>query len=119
GIGVEVVPFQAAAAGADGSFVPVRLTLAAGLSVGSIGPAHLNSANLTSFMGNGQSPATTTPTNTPAAAPAAAAGSAGSAPGGGGGGGGGGGLGLLLGGAALGGLAGGIILEGDPASPDN
>ena len=117
GIGVEVVPFQAAAVNADGTFVPVRLSLAPGLSVGSLGPAHLNSANLTSFMGSGPAPAATTPANTPAAAPAAAGGSAGSAPGGGGGGG-GGGLGLLLGGAALGGLAGGIILEGDPATPD-
>jgi len=102
GIGVEVVPFQAAAVNADGTFVPVRLSLAPGLSVGSLGPAHLNSANLTSFMGSGPAPAATTPTNTPAAAPAAAGGSAG----------------LLLGGAALGGLAGGIILEGDPATPD-
>jgi hypothetical protein len=118
GIGIEVVPPQAAAVNPDGTFVPVRLMLDPGLSVGSIGPAHLNSENLTSFMGSGQATGDTAPTNTAPAAPAAAAGSAGSAPGGGGGGGGGGGLGLLLGGAAIGGIAGGIIMEGDPATPD-
>ena len=120
GIGIEVVAFRAAALNPDGSFVPVRLVLDPGLSVSSLGPAHLNSENLTSFMGSGQTTDSTTPTNTPATPGAAAAGSAGTAPGGaggGGGGGGGGGLGLLLGGAALGGL-GGIILEGDPATPD-
>lgn len=117
GIGIEVVPFRAAAVNPDGSFVPVRLMLDPGLSVGSIGPAHLNSENLTSFLGSGPAQTTTSPANAPAAAPAAAGGSAGTAPGGGGGGG-GGGLGMLLGGAALGGLAGGLILEGDPASPD-
>ncbi|MEY4188352.1 MAG: hypothetical protein RIT02_3386, partial [Planctomycetota bacterium] len=95
GIGIEVVPFRAAAVNPDGSFVPVRLMLDPGLSVGSIGPAHLNSENLTSFMGSGQAAGDTAPTNTAPAAPGAAAGSAGTAPGGGGGGGGGGGLGLL------------------------
>lgn len=117
GIGIEVVAFRAAALNPDGSFVPVRLVLDPGLSVSSLGPAHLNSENLTSFMGSGQTTDSTSPTNTPATPGAAAAGSAGTAPGGAGGGGGGGGLGLLLGGAALGGL-GGIILEGDPATPD-
>jgi hypothetical protein len=117
-IGVEVLPFKAAAMNAANGFVPVRLMLTTEIAVAPVGAANINSENFGEFfdpaiagLAEPMGPAAA------AAAAPAAPGAAGVSGAGGGSGGGGGLLGPLLIGGAIGGIGGAIIAEGDPATP--
>jgi hypothetical protein len=118
-IGVEVLPFKAAAMNAANGFVPVRLMLNTEIAVAPVGAANINSENFGEFF----DPAIAGlaepmgPAAAAAAAAPAAPGAAGVSGAGGGSGGGGGLLGPLLIGGAIGGIGGAIIAEGDPATP--
>jgi hypothetical protein len=116
GMGIEVLPFKAAAAG---DYVPVSMFLTTEVAVAPIGAQNLNQANFDSYFGadSGAVEATDAVAATAAAAPAAPTGSgvAGTSGGGGGGASGaglaagiaGGGLGAVLGAASDSGLSGG------------
>ena len=116
GMGIEVLPFKAAAAG---DYVPVSMFLTTEVAVAPIGAQNLNQANFDSYFGadSGAGEATDAVAATAAAAPAAPTGSgvAGTSGGGGGGASGaglaagiaGGGLGAVLGAASDSGLSGG------------
>jgi hypothetical protein len=119
-IGVEVLPFKAAAMNAGNGFVPVRLMLTTEIAIAPVGAANINSENFGEFfdpaiagLAEPMGPAAAAA----AAAPAAAPGVAGAGGAAGGGTGGGGLLGPLLIGGAIGGIGGAIIAEGDPATP--
>ena len=119
-IGVEVLPFKAAAMNGAAGFVPVRLMLSTEIAVAPVGAANINAENFGDFFD-----ATIAELAEPmgptaaaaAAAPAAGPGVAGTGGAAGGGTGGGGLLGPLLIGGAIGGIGGAIIAEGDPATP--
>jgi hypothetical protein len=119
-IGVEVLPFKAAAMNGTAGFVPVRLMLSTEIAVAPVGAANINAENFGDFFD-----ATIAELAEPmgptaaaaAAAPAAGPGVAGTGGAAGGGTGGGGLLGPLLVGGAIGGIGGAIITQGDPATP--
>lgn len=120
-IGVEVLPFKAAAMNGANGFVPVRLMLTTEIAVAPVGAANINAENFGEFfdpaiaaLADPMAPAAAAAAAAPAAAPGVA-GAGGAA--GGGSGGGGGLLGPLLAGGAIGGIGGAIIAEGDPATP--